>query len=190
MKIRGFRVELGEIDAAIQRHPDVLSAVTVLREDHPGDKQIFTYVVRKPGAQTEFWQYREFLEKSLPLHMLPTGIEILERMPLNANGKVDRAALPKPSSARRELNTAFAAPVHETERRLQEIWTEVLEIDEPGIDDNFFDVGGHSLTATQIINRVQKVFGVSMTVTMVFGAPTIRQFSELIEERMENGHAL
>jgi amino acid adenylation domain-containing protein len=185
VKVRGFRIELGEIDAAIQKHPDILSAVTVVREDNQGDKQIFTYVVRNPESQTEYWQYRDFLEKSLPLHMLPTGIEILERMPLNTNGKIDRAALPKPSKERRELNTDYSQPVNELEKKLTNIWEDILETKGIGVDDNFFDIGGHSITATRIINRVRNLYDVSTNVTMVFGAPTIRSFSQLIEELIE-----
>lgn len=183
VKIRGFRVELGEIDAAIRKHPDILSAVTVVREDQEDNQQLYTYVVRKPGAATEFWQYRDFLEKTLPLHMLPAGIEILERMPLNANGKVDRSALPKPSGSRRELRADFAGPANNTERKLTAIWKDVLDVEELGVNDNFFDLGGHSITATRILNRVAREFDIPATVTMVFGAPTIRQFSRLLEAR-------
>ncbi|MCB1120288.1 MAG: amino acid adenylation domain-containing protein [Verrucomicrobiae bacterium] len=183
IKIRGFRVELGEIDAAIQRHPDILSAVSVVREDHTGVNQLYTYVVRKPESNTEFWQYRDFLEKTLPLHMLPTGIEILERMPLNANGKVDRAALPKPSNSRRELNSRFTEAANDLEVKLTCIWEEVLEVENLGVNDNFFDLGGHSISATRIINRVTREIGILATVTMVFGAPTIRLFSKLLAEK-------
>lgn len=184
VKIRGFRIELGEIDAAIQKHPDINSSVTVLLQQDSGDKKIITYVVRRPRSKTRTWQYRDFLEKSLPHQMIPHGIEVLDKMPVNTNGKIDRSALPRPSMVRKELNTAYVEPEGQIQHELIRIWEDVLSIDGLGIDDNFFDVGGHSITGLKIINRVNNGFNINVDLASVFGLQTIRQFSQLITERL------
>ena len=182
VKVRGYRIELGEIDSVLQQHDDVVSSVTIVREDQPGGKQIHSYAVLTKDSQVRFWEFRDFLEKSLPEYMIPTSIEILDALPVNSNGKVDRAALPKPKTIRRLLKTPYVAPSGDVQCRLAAIWEEVFGLDDVGIDDNFFEVGGHSLTAFMILNRIEHIFQTSMSVSSVFGNPTIRLFSELLQE--------
>lgn len=182
VKVRGYRIELGEIDSVLQQHDDVVSSVTIVREDQPGGKQIHSYAVLTKDSQTRFWEFRDFLEKSLPEYMIPTSIEILDALPVNANGKVDRAALPKPKTIRRLLKTPYVAPSGDVQCHLAAIWEEVFGLDDVGVDDNFFEVGGHSLTAFMILNRIEDTFQTSMSVSSVFGNPTIRLFSELLQE--------
>ena len=114
--------------------------------------------------------------------MIPTSIEILDALPVNSNGKVDRAALPKPKTIRRLLKTPYVAPSGDVQCRLAAIWEEVLDLDDVGVDDNFFEVGGHSLTAFMILNRIEHTFQTSLSVSSVFGNPTIRLLSELLQE--------
>jgi hypothetical protein len=104
----------------------------------------------------------------------------LDALPVNSNGKVDRAALPKPKTIRRLLKTPYVAPSGDVQCRLAAIWEEVFGLDNVGVDDNFFEVGGHSLTAFMILNRIEHIFQTSMSVSSVFGNPTIRLFSELL----------
>jgi len=182
VKVRGYRIELGEIDSVLQQHDDVVSSVTIIREDQPGDKRIHCYAVLTQDSQTRPWEFRNFLEKSLPEFMIPTSIEVLDALPVNANGKVDRAALPKPKTIRRLLKTPYVAPSGDVQCRLAAIWEEVFGLGEVGVDDNFFEVGGHSLTAFMILNRIEHIFQTSMSVSSIFGNPTIRLFSELLRE--------
>jgi amino acid adenylation domain-containing protein len=183
VKVRGYRIELGEIDSVLQQHDAVVSSVTIVREDQPGVKQIHSYAVLTKDSQTRFWEFRDFLEKSLPEYMIPTSIEILDVLPVNSNGKVDRAALPKPKTIRRLLKTPYVAPSGDVQCRLAAIWEEVLGLDDVGVDDNFFEVGGDSLTAFMILNRIEDTFQTTMPVSSVFGNPTIRLFSELLQEQ-------
>ena len=150
-----------------------------------GHKQRNCYAVLKKDSQTRFWEFRDFLEKSLPDYMIPTGIEVLDALPVNSNGKVDRAALPKPKTIRRLLKHPYVAPSGEVQCCLASIWEEVLGLDDAGVDDNFFDVGGHSLTAFMILTRIEKTFPNGMSVSSVFGNPTIRLFSELLQEQTQ-----
>ena len=138
VKVRGFRIELGEIDSVLQKHENVVSSVTVVCEDQPGDKKIYSYAVLKKDSQTRFWEFREFLEKSLPEHMIPTGIEVLDALPVNSNGKVDRSALPNPKPIRPLLKQRYEAPSDDVQSDLVKIWEEVLGLDGVGVDDNFF----------------------------------------------------
>lgn len=184
VKIRGFRIELGEIDAAIQNHPDIYSSVTVLLEENVADKKIITYVVKKSDSTAKYGDYREFLEQTLPQHMIPAGIEVLEKLPTNSNGKVDRSALPVPSMLRREVSTDYANPEETIQIELVKIWEEVLNFEGLGIDDNFFEVGGHSLTAMQIANRIREKYDAEINIAMIFGLPTVRMFSEQLKEQI------
>ena len=134
-------------------------------------------------SKARFWEFREFLERSLPDYMIPTGIEVMDLLPVNANGKVDRAALPKPTTFRPQLKQPHEAPSGEVQCHLVSIWEEVLGINDLGVDDNFFELGGHSITANAMLNRVEKKFQVRMSVSSVFGNPTIRLFSELLKEQ-------
>jgi acyl carrier protein len=183
VKFRGFQIELEEIDSVLQTHDDVVSSVTVIREDQHGDKQIHSYVVLTKNSQTRFWEFRDFLGQILPEYMIPAGIEDLGALPMNSNGKVNRAALPEPKRMRHLLKQPYVAPSDDIQGHLAAIWMEVLSLDEIGVDDNFFDVGGHSITAIKLINRIEQAFQKRMSVSSVFGNPTIRLFSELLQEQ-------
>jgi amino acid adenylation domain-containing protein len=184
VKFRGLQIELEEIDSVLQTHDDVVSSVTVIREDQPGDKQIHSYVVLKKNSQARFWEFRDFLGQILPEYMIPAGIEDLDALPMNSNGKVNRAALPEPKRMRHLLKQPYVAPSDDIQGYLATIWMEVLNLDDIGVDDNFFDVGGHSLTAIKLINRIEQAFQKRMSVSSVFGNPTIRLFSELLQEQL------
>jgi amino acid adenylation domain-containing protein/non-ribosomal peptide synthase protein (TIGR01720 family) len=149
IKIRGYRVELGEIETVLASHPEVAKAVVVAREDTPGHKRLIAYLV----ANVDLDELRAFAGRQLPVYMVPSGFVVLNEFPLTANGKVDRRALPDPGSAAVEGYVAPAGPVQE---RLAAIWAEVLGLDRVGADDNFFALGGDSILGIQVVSKARQ----------------------------------
>ena len=161
VKIRGFRVELGEIEATLSQLPEVREAVVLAKEDQPNDKRLVAYVVPQQKDLELAPSLRVVLKKRLPSYMIPSNFVILEDLPLTPNGKVDRRALPAPD-LQSDRTENYVAPRTPTEEMLAKIWAQVLKVEQVGIDDNFFDLGGHSLLATQVISRVQEEFSISL----------------------------
>ncbi|MFZ6180955.1 non-ribosomal peptide synthase/polyketide synthase [Nannocystis pusilla] len=171
VKIRGFRVELGEIEAVLSSHVAVASCVVVAREDTPGNHRIVAYVVAKDGALATA-ALREHLRGHLPDYMLPSAFVFLDALPLSANGKVDRKALPYPETTRGADET-FVAPRTDLERDLVAIWEELLEVRPIGVDDDFFTLGGHSLLAVRVASAVKTRLGLGLTLATLLRQPTI-----------------
>ncbi len=180
VKIRGFRIELGEIEAAIETHPSVRQAAVLAREDRPGDKRLIAYVVcsqkNAPGSE----DLREYLRQTMPEYMIPSGLVFLGAMPLTANGKVDRKALPAPGQDSAGGAADYAVPETATQKAVAEIFAEVLKREQVGLHDNFFELGGHSLLAIQLFHKIQERFKVSFPLATLFRASTVRQISDLI----------
>ncbi|MFL9453891.1 condensation domain-containing protein [Tolypothrix bouteillei VB521301_2] len=176
VKIRGFRIELGEIEAVLTQHPDVNCCVTIVREDAPGDKRLVAYVVANTRTAVTISELRSFLKEKLPDYMVPTVFVMLDALPLTPSGKIDRRALPKPSTARHELETALVAPRTETEEILTQIWREVLRLKQVGIYDNFFELGGDSILSIQIIFKAKKA-GLQLTAKQIFEHQTIAELA-------------
>jgi len=176
IKLRGFRIELGEIEARLGEHPQVLQAIVVAREDRPGDKRLAAYVRGDPSPDAA--ELREFLRHRLPDYMIPSAFVSLESFPLTSNGKVDRAALPAPAG-RRDLKVEFAAPRTAIEVQISEAWQEILGVDQVGLDDSFFDLGGNSLLLVQVHGKLTRIFGREVPITDLFRYPTIRALSQL-----------
>ncbi len=174
VKIRGFRIELGEVEAAIAEQPGVRQVAVMAREDAPGDLRLVAYVVHEADRTGRSDELRSALRRRLPEYMVPAAFVALERLPLTANGKVDRRALPVPSGARPELDNRLVVPRTRTEEVLAAVWAEVLGVDEVGVEDNFFDLGGHSLLAVQVVARAA-ASGVDLTLVDLFERPSIRQ---------------
>jgi natural product biosynthesis luciferase-like monooxygenase protein len=174
VKVRGHRIELGEIEAELQRAPGVVDAAVVLREDTPGDQRLIAYVTVAGGAPArEVWQ--DALRQRLPEVMVPSTFVVLDALPLTPNGKIDRKALPHSIPTDRALSPAtLAPPQDDVQRHIASIWQEVLRTDAVGIDDNFFDLGGHSLLTLQIAQRVGTWLGRPLPITDLFRFPTIR----------------
>ncbi|MFL5348129.1 MAG: amino acid adenylation domain-containing protein, partial [Hyalangium sp.] len=171
VKVRGFRIELAEVESALLSHASVREAVVVAREDSPGLKRLVAYVTGEAQALgTE--ALRAFLKQRLPEYMVPSAFVHLEALPLTSHGKVDRKALPAPDS-RPELAQAFVAPRNDVEQKLASIWAEVLRLERVGIHDNFFELGGHSLLATRAISRIRGTFSVELPLRDLFDAPTV-----------------
>ena len=172
VKLRGFRVELGEIEVAISQHVDVAQAVALVREDQPGEKRLVAYVVAESGRPVTANELRSFLQQSLPDYMVPTVFVMLEALPLSRNKKVDRNQLPAPDYAAIQPGKFIAAqdPVEEL---LAAIWAKLLGLEKVARHDNFFELGGHSLLAMQVISRIREVFQVELPPRALFEMPTI-----------------
>ena len=169
VKIRGFRIELEEIEAAMMAYPGIRKAVVVLREDQPGDKRLVAYVNMEQTSsgkqELDSCLIRQHLRKMLPEYMVPAAIVELEKIPLTSNGKLDRKLLPRPDF---EHGEKYVAPQTETEKRLAQIWSDVLKVEQIGLHDNFFELGGHSLLALQLISRVREIFQVEISMRVLF----------------------
>jgi acyl-CoA synthetase (AMP-forming)/AMP-acid ligase II/acyl carrier protein len=173
VKIRGFRIELGEIEAALRQHPAVQQTVVLAREDRPGEKRLVAYLVAAPEKRPTVSELRSYLKDKLPEFMIPTAFVMLDKFPQTPSGKVDQRALPAPAESRPELESAFVAPRTPTETLLAEIVSEVLHVAQVGIHDNFFDLGGHSMLATQVISQVRDIFQVEVPLRKIFETPTV-----------------
>jgi amino acid adenylation domain-containing protein len=175
VKVRGFRIELGEIEASLSQHPEVREAVVVAREDGTGDARLVAYVVaQRPNIPGH--EMRAYLKERLPEYMVPSAFVMLDKLPLTANGKVDRRALPAPGSARPALDRAYVAPRSMVEEVLAAVWAEVLRIERVGIEDNFFDLGGDSIRSVRVV-ALAKERGLNFTVQELFRSQTIAQLA-------------
>jgi amino acid adenylation domain-containing protein len=183
VKIRGFRIELGEIESVLSQHLSVREVVVLAREDNPGDKRLVAYVVPNKEQPCTISEMRNFLKQKLPAYMVPSALVLLETMPLTSNRKVDCRALPVPDRSRSELEKAFVAPRTPVEQTLADIWREVLKLERVGIHDNFFDLGGHSLKATQVVSRVCEALQANVPLRALFEAPTIEELANMIMEK-------
>ncbi len=181
VKIRGFRIEPGEIEAALEAHPDVREAVVLVREDVPGERRLVAYVVGAPAGL----DLRAYLAERLPPFMLPSAVVMLDALPLTANGKTDRRALPAPELAA----DAYVAPRTPVEEVLAGIWEEVLRVERVGADDDFFQLGGHSLLATRVISRVRTALSVEVPLRALFEAPTVAGLAARVEAELRAGSA-
>ena len=181
IKVRGYRVELGEIENVLANYVGVSDVVVVAREGMAGEKRLIAYVVPVAGARPDVAQLRTFLAGKLPDYMVPSAFVSLDKLPLTPNGKVDRKALPAPHD-RPELGTAYEAPRDETEALLAKMWSEVLRIDRVGVQDNFFGLGGDSLLAVDVLARVNDQFDLGITVAVLFENQTIRSFVTALKD--------
>jgi len=180
VKIRGYRIELGEIEAALLRHPGVREAVVLAREDVPGEKRLVGYIVpsRQPAPGTS--ELRAFLQETLPEYMVPWTFVELETLPVTGNGKLDRAALPAPREVRAET-AAFTPPRNDLERAIAEAWREVLGLDQVGVQESFFEVGGSSLLLARLQSRLRQALGREIPFVELFRHPTIESLASSLE---------
>jgi amino acid adenylation domain-containing protein len=184
VKIRGYRVEIDEIETALEECPGIKQAVVVARGNNSGDERLVAYLVPRlqPGPKVD--ELRRSLNETLPRYMIPHTFVTLEAIPLTDTRKVDRKALPEPGTSRPELTIPYVAPATATEKELAKIWAAVLSLDEVGIHDNFFELGGHSLSATRIISRVIAAFELQLPIRALFDSPTIAAMADVISTRM------
>ncbi len=174
VKVRGFRIEPGEIEAVLLEHPGVADAAVVAREGAGGEKRLVGYVVPRDGADPSAAELRAHLHARLPEHMVPAAFVVLERLPLTPNGKLDRRALPEPAHAAAE--EAYAPPATVAEEVLAAVWAEVLGLERVGVDDNFFSVGGDSILSIRVV-ALARERGLELSIADVFGSPTVRELA-------------
>ena len=177
VKIRGFRIELGEIEAVLAKHSAVKQAVVLAKEDERGDKRLVGYVVAHRDHTVSADELKAYLQQQLPDYMVPSAIVQLTKIPLTANGKIDRQALPAPEQVQAKV---YVAPRNATEEAVAKIWAEVLRRERISVDDNFFDLGGHSLMATQVISRIREQFRVELGIRALFETPTVAGLAEAL----------
>jgi acyl-coenzyme A synthetase/AMP-(fatty) acid ligase/acyl carrier protein len=182
VKVRGFRVEPGEVEALLRTHPAVGEAVVVAREDVPGAKRLVGYVVPVDGLAPAATDLRALLTSTLPAYMIPSAFVVLDSLPLSPNGKLDRHALPAPTATQRP--TQYVPPGTDTERTLTDIWSDVLDTDRIGIHDNFFELGGDSIRSLRIISRVKTAFDIELTPRDVLTSSDVSALAALVEEKI------
>ncbi|HSS52915.1 MAG TPA: amino acid adenylation domain-containing protein, partial [Thermoanaerobaculia bacterium] len=186
VKVGGFRIELGEIEAALTRHPAVREALVVASAGQAGDRgsrRLAAYLVA-PGGAPPVEELRTFLGEQLPAYMVPADFVVLDAFPLTANGKVDRKALPSPLGDGAAAGDSYVAPGGPVEELLAEIWSEVLGIEQVGVRDDFFALGGQSLLATQVISRVRRALAVEVPLRLLFERPTIAALAAEIQRSL------
>jgi hypothetical protein len=178
VKVRGFRIELGEIETALGRLPGVKDAVVVVREDHPGEKRLVAYVTGLEAQAVKARELRGQLKGRLPEYMVPAAVVALDALPLNQNGKVDRGALPPPAGSL-PVEQALVLPRNDLEETVAAIWQEVLHLDEVGVHDNFFDLGGHSLTLLKVHGKLHSMVKPrELSIVEMFEHPTVASLAE------------
>ena len=185
VKVRGHRIELGEVEAVLERLPSVDQAVAVVRPDARGEGRLVAYIVPTAGARPTVEALRRDTGRDLPAVMVPAVFMTLDALPLTPNGKVDRQALPEPGGERPDLATALVRPRTEVERTVAATWAKVLELDEVGLDDNFFDLGGHSILAIRVHEELVATFEVELTLVELFEHPTVATLARRIGQLMD-----
>ena len=189
VKIRGVRVELGEVESLLCGHPEVREAAVVDRTDASGSNYLCAYVALRNGSGTGI--LREYLAERLPEFMTPSAFVTLPELPRTLNGKIDRKALPTLEQARdQQTATAESRPRSAVEEIVAGIWSEVLRLPRVGLEENFFELGGHSLLATQIISRVREALSVELPLRALFEAPTAGALAQRIEQERQKGAGL
>jgi acyl-CoA synthetase (AMP-forming)/AMP-acid ligase II/acyl carrier protein len=179
-KIRGYRVELDEIEMTLMELPSLKDVVVTTSNNNSGEQRLVAYVVPKRAPGPNVSEMRRFLSEKLPDYMIPSTFIALDALPLTDTLKVDRKVLPAPKGLRPKIAASYAAPRNSVEEVLVKIWAEVLDLDQVGVHDNFFDLGGHSLAATRVISRVIETFPSELPIKALFDSPTVAEMAEVI----------
>ncbi|AGA31110.1 amino acid adenylation domain-containing protein [Singulisphaera acidiphila] len=181
VKIRGHRIELGEVEDALNAHPHVQAAVAVARPDAQGNAQLVAYLVTDDDAQTTTAELRRWLKNALPEPMIPSAFVLLDALPLTPNGKVDRNALPNPDTQLIASGVPYEAPRNQAEALVAQAWEQILKRERVSIHDNFFELGGHSLLATQVVSRLRDAFDTDIPLRTLFEATTVAALAQRLD---------
>jgi amino acid adenylation domain-containing protein len=180
VKLRGYRIELSEIETALIQNNTIKEAIVICREDSPGNKYLVAYITLQNEQEIDINQLKDYLHSKLPEYMVPAAIMVIEKIPLTANGKIDRTALPMPS---KEISSqSLVIPKTEIEKNIAQIWCEILGLEQVSIENNFFDIGGTSLLGLQLIARIQNSFGVELRAVKLYQYPTIQKLAHYLTE--------
>ena len=186
VKVRGFRVELGEIDAMLGQNTAVYQAITIATKDeHIGSTRLSSFIVLNPNQDVSETELRSFLREKFPLYMIPSDIVLLDALPLTPNGKINRRALQVPKQTHVETDRDFARPANEVEAKLVTMWEELLGVHPVSVEDNFFEIGGHSLLVVRLFVRIDQEFGVNLPLTSLFKNGKISHLAQLIQNQNE-----
>ncbi len=183
VKIRGHRIELGEVAASLAKHPKVQDVVVVAREDDPHDIRLVAYIVTDGEEAASVSDLHQYLSRKLSEYMVPSHFVFLDALPLTPNGKVDRRGLPAPGVERPAMDKAFVAPRDAVEMQLSKLWERLLRVRPVGIRDDFFELGGHSMLAVHLVAQVEKVYGKRLPLATLFQAPTVEQLAAILHEK-------
>ncbi len=186
IKIRGFRVETGEIEAVLLDYDNVKEVVVIPEDLGDGNNRLIAYLVTEDHYEIRASELRSFVNQKLPDYMLPDVFIFLEKIPLNERNKIDLKALPVPNKTRSDLVETYRAPSTFTEETVAQIWSEVLKFSPIGVEDNFFGLGGESLSAIRMISRIKSTFQVEIPLKAVFESPTVSAFARVVEEATRN----
>ena len=181
VKIRGVRIEPGEIEAVLSQHANVIRSAVIARKDVTGEKRLVAYIVSQ-AEQPHSSKLRSFVQEHLPNYMVPSVFVFIDSIPLTPNGKVDRRALPAPDNTRQESSSTFVAPQDKLESNLIKIWSQVLKIQPIGVRDNFFDLGGNSLQAVALFAQIEKQFGKKLPLVTLFQSGTVAEIAQIIRQ--------
>jgi amino acid adenylation domain-containing protein len=185
IKLRGFRIEMGEVESVISQYPDVGEVTVMLREDVPNDKRLVAYIVPRQGQEPAVSQLRTFLKERIPDYMVPSLFIFLDSLPLTSNGKINKRALPAPQGLRPDIAADYVAPQTPVEQVIASIWQRLLQIEKVGIYDNFFDLGGHSLLTIQVKSELKKALNEDIPVVDLFKYPTINSLAQHLSSSRE-----
>ncbi|WP_025029028.1 non-ribosomal peptide synthetase, partial [Caldalkalibacillus mannanilyticus] len=185
VKIRGFRIELGEVESQLLKLDSMREGIVLAQKDEAGQEDLCAYFTAE--REWNVSELRTALSQELPSYMIPSYFVQLEQMPLTPNGKVDRRALPKPTTGL-QTGTEYVAPRTEIEEKLVQVWQEVLGVATIGVKDNFFDLGGHSLRATTLVSKIHKELNIDLALRTIFQAPTVEELAQIVSETEQNKH--
>ena len=186
VKIRGFRIELGEIEAVLAQHPEVRESAIASQKDQSGNKRLVAYVVPNQEQGVTSSELRRFLKEKLPEYMVPTAFVMLEAIPLTPNGKIDRRSLPTPDTSSLSLGTSFVSPRDTLELQLAKIWSDVLNVHPIGVQDNFFDLGGHSLLSVRLMAQIQQQLGKNLPLATLFQGATVEHLASFLRQQTDS----
>jgi len=189
VKVRGFRVELSELEVALDRIEGISKSIALAAASPGGDKRLIAYVVLEDGSDLTTREIFSFLREALPPYMIPTTIVMIDELPLTPNGKVDRRALPAPEAKGFDAGEEHVRPQSQIEELLAGIWAEVLGVPEVSVTANFFELGGHSLLATQVVSRVREACQLELPVRSLFSSPTVRELAETVAQALKGEQA-
>src|SRR6266496_3409151 len=182
VKVRGYRIELGEIEAVLNQHEGVREVVVIVREEQVGEPRLVAYIVPQHGQTVSIEALKGQVKQQLPAYMVPSAFVVLDHLPLTSNGKLDRGALPVVEMGRREKEEGYMAAVVPVQQQLVEMWEQVLGVHPIGIKDDFFELGGDSLQAVRLFDRIEQRYGKRLALSTLFAGATVEQVAKVVQE--------